>query len=91
MKFRSEVTARIRQAESGRLWLFIDQLEANRVSVEDVDLFTASRMEDEAGSVAYAILPAEVAAIRDACNAWLNEQDADIERAANAALEAHAN
>jgi hypothetical protein len=69
------VTARIRPATGRGLWLFVDRAGDNRVSAEDLNEFGFTREEDELGRVAYAVLPEEIAAIRDACDAWLADRD----------------
>lgn len=68
-------TARIRNANDGALWLFVDPPQAIKVSADDLNNFIEERLGlRDAGSVAYAIMPDEVEAIRDACNAWLEEK-----------------
>jgi hypothetical protein len=62
-------TARIVNTKDKGLWLFVnkpdntDDLSEHFKKALDVD--------DSIGSVAYAILPEEVEAIRDACQEWL--------------------
>ena len=68
-----KITARIRKAKGKGLWLFIDREGDIKNNAEDIAnvLGVGTRDEDEAGRVAYAIVPEEVIAIRDACNEYL--------------------
>ncbi len=74
------VSARIRPSEGRGLWLFIDQIGMNKVSAEDLNMLDFARIENEAGQVAYAILPEEVEAIKQACEEWLAAQEAEVDR-----------
>jgi len=65
-------TARIRPAKNDALWLLVDPPGANKMAAEDLNTFVTETLGiRDAGAVAYAILPNEVEAIRDACNEWL--------------------
>lgn len=62
------------------MWLLVGRPGQNKVSAEDLNTIVGSnpREEDLAGEVAYAILPEEVSAIRDACEVWLDEQEQSL-------------
>lgn len=86
------VTARIEPAggrnQSG-LWLFID----NHADLQfDHGIVESSRDDllDEAGRVAMPLLPEEVEAVRDACQAWLDKQNAELDEVVDRVLEANA-
>lgn len=70
------VTARIRPAKGGALWILIDREGKNKASAEDLNWIQGDspRSDDDLNNVAYAILPDEVTAIRDACEVWLDER-----------------
>lgn len=71
-----KITARIRKPSTGKgLWLFVDREGDMKNHPDDIinALGISEREEDKPGRVAYAILPQEIKAIRDACNEWLKE------------------
>lgn len=73
-----KITGRIREATEGKgLWLFIDREGDIKNSPDDIfsALGVTEREEDTAGRVAYAILPEEVRAIKEACDEWLAENE----------------
>lgn len=71
----SNPTARIRPAKDGALWLFVDHPGENKVSADDLTESIKEHLSlREPGAIAYAILPEEVEAIRDACNDWLERE-----------------
>ena len=68
-------TARIRPAKDDGLWLFVDAPGVRKNSADDLNEHIKETLGvRDTGSVAYAILPEEVEAIRDACQEWLEEK-----------------
>lgn len=69
-----KTTARIQQAKSGELWLFVDAPD-KPITADDSSTFIQDTLGvREPGGAAYAILPEEVEAIRDACNEYLDSK-----------------
>ena len=70
-----KVTARICKADGRGLWLFVDAPGVRKNSADDLNEHIKETLGvRDTGSVAYAILPEEVEAIRDACQEWLEEK-----------------
>jgi hypothetical protein len=68
------LTGRIKQEENGKgLWLLVDDLGGQRAE-NLIDELTQPR---EKGNVAWAVLPEEIEAIRDACNDYLRDKEVD--------------
>lgn len=62
------ITARISSSKSDKgLWLFIDKKEG-------INHIAHALSVDDPGGTAWAILPEEVEAIRNACNEWLEHE-----------------
>lgn len=69
-----KVTARIRKTDGHGLWLFVDAPGVRKNSADDLNEYIKDTLGvRDTGSVAYAILPDEVEAIRDACQEWLED------------------
>lgn len=74
----SGLTSKITVDKSGKgLWLVVDNTGADRSYDHFADELALPRDQDIAGGVAYAVLPEEIEAIRDACNAYLEDKQVD--------------
>lgn len=83
------LTAWIESVEGSKgLWLMLSG------PGDDVPLPTANdemrEFLDTPGAVKFPIMPEEVIVIRDACQSWLDKQNAEVDEVVDRVLEAHA-
>jgi len=68
------LTGRIKEDKNGEgLWLLVDKVGSSQAD----NLIEEQPLSRESGSVAWAVLPEEVEAIRDACNDYLRDKEVD--------------
>jgi len=68
------LTGQIKEDKNGGgLWLLVDKIGSSRAE----NLIEEQPLSRETGSVAWAVLPEEIEAIRDACNDYLRDKEVD--------------